>query len=159
MNNISPANRVIILVAHGFDEAATAYMIAQMRRLGVAVSLVGLETELVTGQWELKLQTDFGFWDMVTDTPCPLLVLPGPAISVERLFRVPEVKVWVRKVLEGNYVAATIEAEHALEGFTFPDWESHYLPQGTFSLSAFTQMLIDYAWSNAGPHRTRKEEE
>ena len=149
MSNISPANRVIILVEHGFDEATTFYLLKRLRRAQIKVSLVGPPSELVTGHWGVSVRPDFSFGDLLLEEACPLLILPGQPESVYRLLQERDIRLWIRFVLEGNYVAATETAEIALTGFTFPDWETNYLAQGALSLSAFSQLLIDYAWSKA----------
>ena len=146
MGTISPQNHVVFLVAHGFDEAAAVSLVTQMRRAKLQVLWVGLDSEFVTGQWGTTLRPDFGFADLDTAAACPLVVLPGTPPSIDRLFAYHDVRVWLRSVLEGNYVAATTAAEAALQGVVFPDWEDHYLSQGAMTLMDYGRLLIDHVW-------------
>ena len=147
MSFVSPHNHVVFLLAYGFDEDVTIQLATQLRRAKLSVWFVGLDAALVTGQWGSTLLPDYGFMDLQADVACPLLVLPGPATSIQRLFAHEDVRTWVRFVLEGNYVGATATAEPALQGFDFPNWQAHYLPQGVLSVADYGRLLIDYAWN------------
>lgn len=149
MSTISPLNHVVFLLAHGFDETVTVRLATQLRQARLPVLYVGLSAELVTGQWATTLRPDVAFADLDSEQPAPLVVLCGPSENIERLFAHTDVRVWVRMVLEGNYVA-TATAQPALPGITFPDWGEHYLPQGKLGVRQYGRLLIDHVWSKLG---------
>ena len=150
MGILSAHDRVVFLVAHGFDELVTVQLARFLRRYRVPVWLVGLDSELVTGQWLFTMRPDVYFADLDSGVACPLLVLPGPAACINRLLGNDGVAAWIRFVLEGNYVAAPAAAEAALPNITFPDWQAHYLPQGSLSLASYGRLLTDHVWHKAG---------
>ena len=98
--------RAAILLADGFEEGESLFVVDILKRSGVMAETVSIDTEMVRGGHDIYVKADrvifpelFDMYDMV--------VIPGGMPGAENLKNCPLVIDWVRKFMaEGKYVAA-----------------------------------------------------
>lgn len=84
-------NRVYILVAPGFEEAAVIYCLTQLRQAGLPVSLVGLMAGQIAGWHGLSICPDLTLDEVDAHEPMKLAVIPGGQQCATALLTDPRV--------------------------------------------------------------------
>ncbi|WP_029324414.1 DJ-1 family glyoxalase III [Butyrivibrio sp. AE3004] len=98
--------RAAVLLADGFEEGESLFVVDILRRCGVCADTVSVEGEMVRGSHDIYVKVDcligenkFDDYDMV--------VIPGGMPGAENLRNNPLVVKWVKKFdSEGKYIAA-----------------------------------------------------
>jgi hypothetical protein len=102
--------QVILLLADGFEEAATITILTTLRQAGLAVNLVSLRSKRVNGAHGLTIIPNTSL-DQVLMAPPPVLalVLPGGAAHLARLRIDPRVNTLVQYSLLAEAVLVGVE--------------------------------------------------
>ena len=99
--------KAAVLLAEGFEEGETLFIIDIFRRAKITCDSVSIENEMVKGGHDIYVKADriideamFDEYDMV--------VIPGGLAAAERLSACEPVRKWVRRFVEEDKYAAAI---------------------------------------------------
>lgn len=133
---------VVILIAPGYDELAVTTCLSELRRAGLAVSLVSTVAGLISSAHGMTIRPD-ALIDRRATAPLPrLLILPGPAGCAERLLADPRVHRLMAKVRTAGGLVAVLEGAQgvaAQAGLA----TAEVLVQGEAELLSFLQRVTD----------------
>jgi 4-methyl-5(b-hydroxyethyl)-thiazole monophosphate biosynthesis len=110
--------RVVVPLAHGFEEIETVTVVDILRRAGISVTVVGVEggtpPGAVEGRTGIKLVPDLAI-DKVNASDFDMIVLPGGSQGTKTLQKDPYVAQILRTLQDGGgYVAAICAAPTVL---------------------------------------------
>jgi len=110
--------RVVVPLAHGFEEIETVTVVDILRRAGISVIMAGIEAGsppgAVEGRTGIKLVPDLAI-DGVKASDFDMIVLPGGAKGTQTLQKDLRVAQLLRSLQEGNgYIAAICAAPTVL---------------------------------------------
>lgn len=139
-------NKVLILLAPGFEEITTVYLLTHMREAGLSVSLISLTAGLVTGHHGLAVRPDYSLEQLNTKPPSQLLIVPGGRECTSALVTDPRVHQLIDTTLNNNgYVAATLTAEAFLTqmGISTLRDNPNFIQQENMEIESFTKLLVN----------------
>lgn len=139
-------NKVLILLAPGFEEKTTIYLLDHIREAGLPVSLVSLTAGLVTGLHGLSVRPDCSLEQLTTRTPHRLIIVPGGRQCTSSLVTDPRVHQLLEVTLKNDgFVAATLTAEPLLMqvGIPAPSDKPRFIPQKDIEVEEFANLLIN----------------
>lgn len=140
------SNRVLILLAPGFEERGTIYLLDHMREEGLPVSLVSLTAGLVTGLHGLTVRPDYSLDQLMTKGPYQLIIVPGGRQCTSSLVTDPRVHQLLDATLKSDgFVAATVTAEPILTqaGVPAASDRPRFIPQKDMEVEEFTSKLVN----------------
>lgn len=138
-------DRILILLAPGFEESPLVYCMEQMREAGLGVSLVSASSGLVRGRRGLVVQTDGSFTQLNREQRYRLIVVPGGREAIAYLLNDPRFHRLVESTLHGEgFVAAMRSAVPLLAqtGIPQPAFQDHFIAQDDMEIEGFTRHLI-----------------
>jgi len=151
MDKIPTQNRVIILIAPGFDEEAVIHCLCQMRQQGTAVDLVGAPKNCVVGASGLAVRPDhsLAYLQHVTNGGhAGILVIPGGPACAIHLLSDPRVHQAIKRTIASGGIVATmspvIPRILANTGLLEPAADSRFLIQGSQNRSDFVKSLLTH---------------
>ena len=98
--------KVVVLLAHGFEEVDVSAVTRILRGSGLSVSVVGLTAGPTRGAYGLSLVADCALSEVDTELP-QAAVLPGGIQATRRFTAEPRVHTLLRQVVDGRgYVMA-----------------------------------------------------
>ena len=98
--------KVVVLLAHGFEEVDVSAVTRILRGSGLSVSVVGLTAGPTRGAYGLSLVADCALSEVDTELP-QAAVLPGGIQATRRFTAEPRVHTLLRQVVDGQgYVMA-----------------------------------------------------
>lgn len=101
---------VYVLLGEGFEEAEAIVPIDLLRRAGVSVSLVGLDSLSVTGGQGITLQADC-LLSQIDEEAMELLMLPGGTRGVDSIYNNPFAMALIQRACDkGVWVGAICAA-------------------------------------------------
>lgn len=146
VHSSSANNKVLILLASGFEERVTVYLLDRMRETGLQVSLVSLTSGLATGLRGLVVRPDYSLDQLKAGIPYQLIIIPGERQCTSTLITDPRVHRLLEVTLKNDgFVAATSTAEPLLTqvGIPTPSDRSRFIPQKDMEVEEFTGMLVN----------------
>lgn len=133
---------VVILIAPGYDELAVATCVNELRRAGLAVSLVSTVAGLISSAHGLTIRPDELIERRAT-APLPrVLILPGPAGCAEMLLADPRVHRLMAKVRKAGGTVAVLEGAQSVAAQAGLA-TAEVLMQGNAELLSFLQQVAD----------------
>lgn len=134
MSETEQSKRVLVPLAHGFEEIEAVTIIDILRRSGAEVVTAGLTGRQVTGNHNITLSTDSILQDEL-DADWDMVVLPGGVPGAPALAKDNGLLDFIQSMRKkGKFTAAVCAAPHVLEkaGITrgkrvtsHPDWAKH----------------------------------
>ena len=147
----SMPTQTIILIAPEFNEESVVLCLCQMRQRGIAVDLVGVPANLVTGASGLVVHPDYSLAQLqqtMTDDYKNLLIIPGNDSCAASLLSDPRVHRTIKHTFADNGIVATTSSivPHILAniGLLEPSIASRFLAQDTQGASDFISSLINH---------------
>lgn len=140
---IQTAPQVIILIAPHFDEKSVVTCLSELRRQGVAVSLMGVTSGLVGSECGLSLRPDSSLLvsDMLVSERRQMLILAGGADSAATILSDPRSHQLISQILQTDgYLAALSWPNELVQ----PEWASRFMGQGGMETAVFVQQLINH---------------
>lgn len=77
-------NRVLILLATGFEETAVVFCASQIREAGLPISLIGLSAGVLKGLHGLFIRPDYSLDQLLPETSYAGIIIPGSTQCVDR---------------------------------------------------------------------------
>lgn len=128
----------LVLLAEGFEELEAIAIIDVLRRVGVKVTVAGLEAGPVKSVHDVVVQTD-GVIDGIDEASFDAIALPGGTPGAKRLREDERVLAMVRRFHEsGRWTCAVcaaptvLEAAGVLKGKRATSYPGNPLPSATF---------------------------
>lgn len=146
VHSSSRNNKVLILLAPGFEERTTIYLLDHMREAGLPVALVSLTAGLVTGLHGLAVRPDYSLDQLMTRASYQLIIVPGGRQCTSSLVTDPRVHQLLEVTLKNDgFVAATLTAEPVLTqaGIPTPSNRPQFIPQKDMEVEEFTSVLVN----------------
>jgi putative intracellular protease/amidase len=137
--------RVLILVAHGFEEEFTVCCLSRMREAGLNVSLVGFSAGLIGSLHGLQMRPDLSLEKAMAEQPAEMVVLPGGTYAVSALLTDPRVHRMLKATwTAGGIIAASHVAQSVLtkQGLLPEQMLSCMHVQQELNATEFAQQLI-----------------
>ncbi|HFQ94596.1 MAG TPA: hypothetical protein ENK32_11335, partial [Anaerolineae bacterium] len=138
-------NHTAVFLAAGFEEEPVVSLLCQLRDAGLPVSLIGLSSQPLTGNYGVTLCPDEILTDLPKDATFHLIVIPGNGRSVQSLLVSPHFHRLLKNTLaEDGCVAALDTAVPALEAAGIPRYAAnpnHYIRQNHTPLNDFITRL------------------
>lgn len=135
--------RVVVLIAPGYDEVVVAQVLSGLRARGCSVALVGLFAGLIAGGHGLAVSPDQLLDQAVASGPPRLVFVPGGAGCVEALVADP--RVWQLLEVTVDHGGCVAAARPALSVLTrsglWPAGSDHHLGQGEAPVEVFVDQL------------------
>ena len=100
-------NRILVYLASGFEEIEAVTIIDLLRRVGLEVTVAGLQPDQVTGSHGITIVPDVLYVDVDPDD-YDCLVLPGGQPGTDNLKVNPQVLQTVKKYYQENKLIAAI---------------------------------------------------
>ncbi len=138
-------NRVYILVAPGFEEAAVIYCLTQLREVGLPVSLVGLVAGQIAGWHGLSICPDLTLDEVDAQEPMKFAVIPGGQQCATTLLTDPRVHRLLHTLIaqEGRVgVMGTAIPVVTQFGLLPESMDGHYVLQNEESMDGFMAELV-----------------
>ncbi|MCZ7674279.1 MAG: DJ-1/PfpI family protein [Chloroflexi bacterium] len=138
-------SRVFILIASGFEEAATIRCLEQMRQASLPVSLVALSAGLVTGWYGLSVHPDLTLDQVNAHEPCKLVILPGGQMCATALLTDPRVHRLLNTLIAQGGVVGVMETAVPVvlqSGLRSPGQDVRYVIQDEEGLELFVSRLL-----------------
>jgi protein deglycase len=138
--------RVLILVAHGFEEEFTVCCLSQMREAGLNVSLVGFSAGLIGSLHGLQMRPDLSLEKAMAEQPAAMVVVPGGTYAVSALLTDPRVHRMLKATwTAGGIIAAGRSAQSVLtkQGLLPAQITSSVRLQQALKSTEFVQQLIN----------------
>ncbi|MBI1882854.1 MAG: DJ-1/PfpI family protein [Chlamydiae bacterium] len=134
--------KILVLLAEGFEEIEAITPIDVLRRAGLEVKVAGLTGKTVTGAHGIRIQADTTFSEY--RDPVDLLLLPGGMPGAKNLGESKALQERIKKMNEDKKYIAAICASPALalaptgildgkKATCYPGYESHFSPSTKFS--------------------------
>ena len=105
MKQINPSKRsekwVFVLIAPGFDEMTTAYLIGRLRQASIPVQLVGVTPGLMAGLYGISLQTD-NVLGKLDGKKCGVLIFSEGRQSLIRLLIDPRLQGLIQATIQND---------------------------------------------------------
>jgi putative intracellular protease/amidase len=105
--------KVVVLLAHGFEEVDVSAVTRILRGSGLSVSVVGLTAGPVRGAYGLSLVADCALSEVDTELP-QAAILPGGIQATRRFNAEPRVHTLLRQVAEGRGYVMAIDTARAV---------------------------------------------
>ena len=103
-------NKVLIVLANGFEEVEALTVVDLLRRVDLKVTIAGLEKEFVTGSHDITVQCDCYYLD-IEENQYDCLILPGGQPGTNNLKANAKVFEWVQSfAASGRLIAAICAA-------------------------------------------------
>lgn len=136
------ADRHLILIAPGFDEALTVLCLAALRRERLPALLVGLQPGPVRGAHGLIVHTD-NTMNLLSPTLTPQLIfIPGAADCARTLLADRRVRQWLSLTIQaGGFVATATAAAPYMPACAWTR-TAHFVPQGRLDDLAFIDLIL-----------------
>ncbi len=116
---------IIIVVAHGFDEAETISLMSILRQAGLCVKSLGMTSGLVNGVHGICLMPDLTLSDLdslVKTTTFSVVILPENKQCLNRLEADPRLHNFLRQVLaQGCQIVVNAEGRRFLKKTSIAD--------------------------------------
>lgn len=140
----SHSRRILLFLAHGYEELAAVVCLKQMREAGLPVSLVGLSSVFVKGSHGLLIQPDHSLAEICQMGGALGVIIPGGYQCAASLAIDPRVHQFLEEVLDGNgFVALMATAVASFNQANFSSTaEGRYIEQGDRTLDEFVDYLI-----------------
>ncbi|MCL4267285.1 MAG: DJ-1/PfpI family protein [Anaerolineae bacterium] len=141
-------NRILILLATGFEETAVVYCLDHMREAGLPVSLVGLSAGILKGLHGLAVRPDYSLDQLSAEAGCRGVIVPGGPPCVTALLTDPRVHRLLDATLQQEgFVAAMATAVPQLQqsGILALSTKPRFIPQEDMEINEFTYQLINFA--------------
>jgi len=145
MTIIDIKGRVFILIAPGFEEAATIRCLEQMRQASLPVSLVALSAGLVTGWHGLSVHPDLTLDQVNAHDSCKMVVLPGGQMCATALLTDPRVHRLLNTLIAQDGVVGVMETAVPVvrqSGLLPMSLDAHYITQHDDDLETFVTNLV-----------------
>ncbi|HRQ40113.1 MAG TPA: DJ-1/PfpI family protein [Chloroflexota bacterium] len=147
-NHSVPNNRIVILLAPGFEETAVVYCMEHMREAGLPVSLVGLSAGILKGLHGLAVRPDYSLDQLSPETVHQGVIMPGGPACVSALLTDPRVHRLLDVTIQNSGFVAVLAT--AVPLFTqsvsqLTTAAPHFIRQGEMGITEFTDYLIDFA--------------
>ena len=119
---------ILVLWGQGFDEIAASIFVAELRRMGKRVKLVGLNSQRIVGQHGLALVPDLTLGQALRHaTHIGCIIVPAPLAALQRFSYDPRLAELLEAaannhaliVSDGGYVSSH-DAAYAPRGFAAP---------------------------------------
>ncbi len=139
-------NKVLILLASGFEERSTISLLDQLRESGIATMLVSLTFGLVDGRNGLTIRPDASLEQIMEAGAFRLVIVPGGRECASALVMDPRVHQLIDCTLAHHaYVAATTSPENTLYevGIPSPADNPHFIAQSNLDTDAFATRLLN----------------
>jgi putative intracellular protease/amidase len=146
-NELSQGPRVIILVAGGFDEGPTAWLMSQLRRTGQSVAIVSTAAGLTRGEHGLTVRPDYSLESLPENAAIQLVGIPGSQRSALALLTDPRVHRLFEDVLNRGgrlFILAEAESAFASAGQLDLMAQQNCWLQGEENFESFTGRILDY---------------
>ncbi len=143
---VSAVHRIMILLAPGFEEAASVYCLTSLREAGLSVSLVGLTSGLIKGFNGLAVRPDCTLDELPSAFVPHAIIVPGSEQCAALLLVDPRVhQLFSSTIANGGFVAALSAAECVLmrAGIPTPADSAHFIAQNGRKITEFSEALID----------------
>ncbi|MBX3055549.1 MAG: DJ-1/PfpI family protein [Anaerolineae bacterium] len=147
-NHLVPNNRIVILLATGFEETAVVYCLDHMREAGLPVSLVGLSAGILKGLHGLAVRPDYSLDQLSAEAGCRGVIMPGGPQCVTALLTDPRVHRLLDATLQQEgFIAAMATAVPLLQqsGVLTSSTSPRFISQENIEINEFTNQLIDFA--------------
>lgn len=141
-------NKILILLAPGFEETAVVHCLDRMREAGLPISLVGLSTGILKGLHGLAVRPDYLLDQLSSKGRCRGIIVPGGHQCVSALLTDPRVHQLLESTLQsGGFVAAMSTAVPLLTQSISQAATSstNFIQQGETGIAEFADYLIDFA--------------
>ena len=145
-NHSGPTNRIMILLAPGFEETAVVYCLEHMREAGLPISLVGLSAGILKGSHGLAVRPDYSLDQLSPESGHRGVIVPGGPACVSALLTDPRVHQLFNMTMQyGGFVAVLATAVPLFaRSFSVTAAASLcFMQQGEMKISEFTDYLID----------------
>ncbi len=106
-------DKVLILLACGFEETEVSTMTRALRRAGRSVAVVGLRAGAVRGAYGLSLAPDHPLSEVEMELP-RAVILPGGVQATRRFAADPRVHKLVRRVIEQRGYVLAIDTAYTI---------------------------------------------
>ncbi len=139
-------NKVLILLASGFEERSTISLLDRLRESGIATMLVSLTAGLVDGRNGLAIRPDASLEQVMETGTYQLVIVPGGRECASALVMDPRVHQLIGCTLQHRgYVAATTSAENTLfeVGIPSPADNPNFIAQSNLDTDAFAARLLN----------------
>lgn len=146
VTRVSLTNRVLILLATGFEESSVVFCVSQIREAGLPISLVGLSAGILKGLHGLAIRPDYSLEQLPQGGGYAGLIIPGTPQCVAALLADPRVHQLVQKTLEeqGFLAAMTTAVAPLLQSNLICSKDDvRFIPQGDLPTEQFISQLID----------------
>lgn len=147
-HNLNQQNKILILLAAGFEETAVAYCLDNMREAGLPISLVGLSAGILKSWHGLAVRPDYSLDQLTPEAANRGIIVPGGPQCVSALLTDPRIHQLLDATLQrGGFVAVLATAVPAFtqSAFLSATSDKHLLHQGEMDIREFTGYLIDFA--------------
>jgi 4-methyl-5(b-hydroxyethyl)-thiazole monophosphate biosynthesis len=100
-------DKVLIVLANGFEEVEALTVVDLLRRVDLKVTIAGLERKYVTGSHDITVQCD-SYYQEIEEKKYDCLILPGGQPGTNNLKSNPRVIEWVKSFYSSNRMVAAI---------------------------------------------------
>src|SRR5690606_31885023 len=121
VTRVSLTNRVLILLATGFEVSSVVFCVSQIREAGLPISLVGLSAGILKGLHGLAIRPDYSLEQLPQGGGYAGVIIPGTPQCVAALLADPRVHHLVQKTLEeqGLFSAMATAVAHMLQSYRY----------------------------------------
>jgi putative intracellular protease/amidase len=105
--------KIVVLLAHGFEEVDVSAVTRILRGSGLSVSVVGLTAGPVRGAYGLSLVADCALSELDMELP-QAAILPGGVQATRRFSAEPRVHTLLRQVAKGRGYVMAIDTARAV---------------------------------------------
>ncbi len=139
--------RVVILIAQGFEEISVIQCLGQMREAGLMVVLVSATAGLISSAHGLAVRPDRAMDQVPPDPAARLIVVPGSRSCAEALMADPRVHQLIKSALwSGVCIAAMRPAQPVVAALVAPIRSSgQFVAQDGLELPEFVKRLVHLA--------------
>lgn len=141
-------NRVLILVAPGFEETAVIHCMTQLRQASLPVSLVGLVSGRVTGWHGLSICPDLHLDQVDPYETLKLVVIPGGRQCATMLLTDPRVHRLLNTLIDQDGRVGVMDTAVSIvtqSGLLPASMGVHYVLQNGENIDGFVAELISCA--------------
>lgn len=139
-------DRILILIASGFEELPLAHSLSHLRGAGLTVSLVSTASGLISGLYGLTIRPDLLIDRALALLPPKLVIVSGGHTCATSLMADPRVHQLITITLQsGGYVAAPASAQLAVRdaGVSVSTSQPRVVTQGRLDLDEFVRQLAN----------------
>ncbi len=148
--NTTHTNKILIVLASGFEEAAIVYCLDHMREAGLPISLVGLSAGILKGLHGLAVRPDVSLDQLSPDAAYRGVIVPGGQQCISALLTDPRFHRLLDTTLQHEgFVAAMATAVPLLSqyGIQHSAMTTRFIQQGEMGICEFIEYLIDFTLS------------